>query len=1080
MIKNIREFTPSKFYKMIRPEYFSDSEIIYEVKLPREQLAFELSQISKNQKQDEFENLCRKLAEKFIAPNLIPQVGPTGGGDGKTDFETYPVSTDISDRWFIPENGWDKDEKWAFAISAKEDWKSKVKGDVKKILGTKREYTLIYFMTNQTPSSKKKKETQDEFKEEFGIDVIILDGEWILEKIYNSDLLDLVVDSLNLSDIYKNKKTTLGQNDTSRIKKLAEVEEKINNPNRYFEYDFQLVEDALEAAILSRMLEKPRDEVEGKFDRAFRFCKKVNNPKQWIRLHYQRAWTFLNWYDDYSSFIDEYKSFKKYISKTSSISEIELHVNLFNLLRSLSASGTCDLSEYQIDIQKEKDQLYEVLNELEGNEQKPCSSLIAKTHKSFQALMDSIKDKKNPDQCLIELTNHLSKSKIYLEYPFEDFRKIIEEIGGFFPNNNEFDNLINTIAHISEQRASELSAGEIFLKRGGQKLFAKYYKESVIYFGKAVMKLAKEESQDGMYLSLIGLSQAYSSLGLYWASNNCLISASHISFKSWYETGVINKKTYDCAKELAINELFIGRVPSFLTWHELSQIISRQLKINDDSNDTPSDELIDACFSVRILNTDNKKDSLLSYLPDILKNQFLWLSQDSCLYKLGYTDLILVDYKGIGINDEEGLDSYFEKISNQPFRNQMIYETNFLSESELSLSSTILGCKFNFHFKEDKELLLTAETFLAFFECFFATCLTNVFPNTESINVDIIKNTEVECFKLIDKKLSYEYCVEINQFNFSNETRDGLWTAMMEFIIHLLSKNFFIKKPKDFLENLFEKEELNERLSLIFEHRKFVVNVLGDKPKLLFNDWIKNGTLKEYPMKRKTPVSFEFEEKKEKLSNNDTKLDPDKVGHDKRKVFSIIDTNLWDQAKWKGFGFFKDSSSMGIFIVYENEEAGRKIFEDWINRVGKEDKDELIKITIVKGVDKKNPFWYRVHISINIDKKTFQPGNLLISASKILEVGANSSKNLDDLINYFDILKQYRLCPAKIIDNGKIEPYSDREILKRTLFVKSAWEIGEHDFDCVVIRKNDSPIIPDDIEDVPVLKLLKKKNEQEL
>ena len=156
-MKNIRNLTFSESYKMRRPEHFSDSEIIYEVQLPKEQLTFELSQISKNQKQDEFETLCRRLAEKLIAPNLIPQVGPTGGGDGKTDSETYPVSNNISDRWFIPENGWNKDEKWAFAISAKEDWKNKVKSDVKKILETKREYTRVYFMTNQTPSSKKKK-----------------------------------------------------------------------------------------------------------------------------------------------------------------------------------------------------------------------------------------------------------------------------------------------------------------------------------------------------------------------------------------------------------------------------------------------------------------------------------------------------------------------------------------------------------------------------------------------------------------------------------------------------------------------------------------------------------------------------------------------------------------------------------------------------------------------------------------------------------------------------------------------------------------------------------------------------------
>src|SRR5690606_1336454 len=99
------------------------------VLLTKEQLAFEISQISTNQKHDSFENLCRRLAEKLITPNLIPQVGPTGGGDGKTDSETYPVSSYISDRWFISKNKWNVNENWAFAISAKKDWKPKVKSD---------------------------------------------------------------------------------------------------------------------------------------------------------------------------------------------------------------------------------------------------------------------------------------------------------------------------------------------------------------------------------------------------------------------------------------------------------------------------------------------------------------------------------------------------------------------------------------------------------------------------------------------------------------------------------------------------------------------------------------------------------------------------------------------------------------------------------------------------------------------------------------------------------------------------------------------------------------------------------------
>ena len=218
--------TPSEFYKKKRPELFSDSEIITQTTLPKEVLAYELSKISTNQKQDEFETLCRRLAEKYISPNLIPQVGPTGGGDGKTDSETYPVSNDISDRWFTPENGWDKDENWAFAISAKEAWKGKAKGDVKKIVETARGYTRAYFMSNQLISSKKKKDAQDEFIKEFDIDVVILDGEWILEKIYTNNLIDLVVDSLNLSTVYKNKEVKLGSNDTSRLQELEELEKK--------------------------------------------------------------------------------------------------------------------------------------------------------------------------------------------------------------------------------------------------------------------------------------------------------------------------------------------------------------------------------------------------------------------------------------------------------------------------------------------------------------------------------------------------------------------------------------------------------------------------------------------------------------------------------------------------------------------------------------------------------------------------------------------------------------------------------------------------------------------------------------
>ena len=48
-----------------------------------------------------FEEFCRHIAEVEICPNLLPQTGPTGGGDSKVDSETYPVSENLSAYWYF-------------------------------------------------------------------------------------------------------------------------------------------------------------------------------------------------------------------------------------------------------------------------------------------------------------------------------------------------------------------------------------------------------------------------------------------------------------------------------------------------------------------------------------------------------------------------------------------------------------------------------------------------------------------------------------------------------------------------------------------------------------------------------------------------------------------------------------------------------------------------------------------------------------------------------------------------------------------------------------------------------------------
>ena len=1076
MNKKDLHISPADFYRTRRPEFFSDSEILNEVELPKEVLAFELNNITTNQKENDFEVLCRRLAEKFVSPNLIPQVGPTGGGDGKTDSETYPVSSEISDRWFIPENGWEKNEKWAFAISAKKTWKSKAKSDIDKIVKTDRGYTRVYFMTNQLISSKKKKDAQDEFIKEFNIDVIILDGKWILEKIYNNSLIELVVVCLNMTQAYKKKKSIIGGRDAQRSKKLEEIENNIINPQRYFEYDFQIVEDALEAAILSRMLGRPRDEVEGKFNRAFRFCKKVNDDKQWIRLFYQRAWTYLNWYNDYSSFINDYKSFKGYISKYSSISEIELYFNLFNLLRGISS--IVNLKDFQINIEDEKAALIKTLTTFEIDDEKPCSALISKTYKSLIELFDSIAGAQNLEPHLNKLCNIIKSSNDFIGYPFESFKQIIEEMGDILTNEKSFDKLIDEIAIQSEKRNSEKSSGKIYLRRGIQKLEAKLYKESVIYFGKTVMKLSKEESQYEMFLSLVGLGFAYTELGLIWASNNCFISAAFISFKPWFENGKITNQAIHCTKQLAINEQLIGRIPSFLSWNELYVILSRQKNKTEPEQEIPDNLLFDGCLTTRLLNTDFAELTCQTFLPDLLEKFDLIISRDCMLYMLGYIDLLLEESsKDMLLSDEKSLDDFFQvAAANQPFRKQMLYKTNLVSEKQVCLTSRILGCEFILKFESDNEMMLAAETLLAFFEGFLATSLEGVYPKKETITINIIENPKNNSIVFNYNEESDSYNFIIMNFNVSNKNIEYIQKSMIDFTIHLLEHNFFIKEPGKYIKKLFEKEEINERLSLIFYHRNFSLNILGNQPKFFLKDWLDKKTMHEYPLKRKSPVSFHIEdEKKNTVREDDMKLGS--VMHDKRRVLSLIDDELWNNAGWIGFGVMSHPiHGLGIMLGFKNGDIGQKIFNKWIERVGINDKEELIRISIVRGINKDNPNYYRVLVTANIDKNLNNKEELTLVTARIHKMEPNDSKSLEYLINEFNARKEYKLYPAgKIFGKNGFEPYFSKGILKRELNVLNAWEIGENNIERVVVKENDKPVIPKNIIDAPVLKLLKKK-----
>ena len=111
--------SPRAFLESRRPERFSDSTFTDERTLDRQLLDYRLETLTSRGQETDFERFARRLAEREVCPNLLPQTGPTGGGDSKVDSETFPVAESLALAWLVGLNAGAAHERWAFAFSAK-------------------------------------------------------------------------------------------------------------------------------------------------------------------------------------------------------------------------------------------------------------------------------------------------------------------------------------------------------------------------------------------------------------------------------------------------------------------------------------------------------------------------------------------------------------------------------------------------------------------------------------------------------------------------------------------------------------------------------------------------------------------------------------------------------------------------------------------------------------------------------------------------------------------------------------------------------------------------------------------------
>ena len=1030
---NKKQFKPSEFYRKQRPENFSDSYQKEENKLTLELLSFELDKITTNQKHDLFENLCVKLAWALIAPNLIPQTWPTGWWDGKTDSETHPVSENISIKWFHSKTWWDNNERWAIAISAKKDWKSKLKKDVTGIINSWRGYTKIFFLSNQTPSSKLMKETQDSLKKEYWVDVIILNWKWVLDNIFKNGFINIAVKELNLDESYKTTQI-LWANDAERVKILEDLEEKIKNPDRYLDYDYQIVIDAINAANISRHLELPKDTTTGRYERAKRLNKKFWSLKLDLQILYQLAWTYYMYFDDYLGFITEYKEFCELILRNwCDADDLEFYSTLTHLLITLSVqvdiSDSCNVNECIINY-------ISILERYIDDTNKNTNHFIAKAHKLIHLLTEWIRNKWDVSEYLKQIGELFKESQSYMKFPFWMFKQEIEVLWNVLLDSAEYDILINIVSEIDAKRNNEISSWVVLLERGIQKIDGEKYKDGVIFLWRTIRRLAKEESDYELYYALLYLSVWYKELGLHWASYNALISALHIKIQIFKKWDKISKSILVLIKEIIDFEIIMGRFPSVLSWYELYLIFSSHT--DDESKDDREAYIhkIDAFLSVMIANADFNELSQVLNLSTIFEKLGLEITKDTYKYILWWIESIDQTYIS-ALWWEEKVHDFFIQIRNQPLKAQFLWPINIgLWKGKFQLSTKILGTNIKIKFQEN---ILHVEALLAFMEWLLATSF-DISWIVSDINVYI---------EFTDKQNEYDLTQELNchiyrlKININpQDIHDSFFHVFAYIMVHS-----FIWTSNEVFEKLFQSDEVFERVSLIISHPSIFRNIIWE-PKFEIQKWEDIESEKIVVKNIESPLLIHPEQNQEELE-----ISCSLERHDNRKVYSIINIELWNKAWWQGFWLVSDFHNwFWLVLFFKDRQAWKKIFEELSSTIWPKDIHEQIRLSIVKWFDLTHPLNYRVHICQNIQKDQERWG-LIVNASRYHTMEPLNNKNLQMIETLYEKFWKYTLYAwYGDIATWEGEVFFEKWIEKEVLYIRNAYEIMDNDIDIIALH----------------------------
>lgn len=1084
---------PNSLMRERHPDLFSDTRVDKAPLIRREEFEYYLETLTSRNQEIQFEHFCRKLAEKELCPNLRVQTGPTGGGDSKVDSETYPVAQKIAERWWVglPSAG---EERWAFAFSAKREWKTKVKSDVNNILSTDRDYKLIYFVTNQFAREKDRANYEDNLSNEAGIPLRILDRAWIVEKVFaaGNQALETYLAALGIDRAQKVEEGRLGPRDTVRLEELQRLDEQIEDQSRYRGARYQLVEDCLRSAILARSLEKPRTEVDGRFSRSERLAREVNFSQQRLRVAYNRAWTAFWWYEDYVEFNRVYGDVEQLARDSVHMHDMDLLLNLWILLLPLTANGWID--EQAAKIEARSQDLTHMLETLAADSSRPSNALQARTGQILMRIhLARHRDRLDEvEQGWCDLAEVVDEAKGLVDYSIEHLSRLAQELGEYI-DSPAFDALYEKLASAMMERRRDGEAGMAYAKRGEQKMRQEKHYEAIQWLGRAEELLAKDEYSEELTRTLILLAHAFQLVGLLWAGRNKALAALDRTLAPLVKEGNVNPQARFAVSLLTWIEIKLGRIPHSLGVLSLAHSIEPLLDLSEAQQGSYAEDLAmqERVLGIHFLNLPMKSLPEVTRLPDVLERLGLEYVRMALLFALGQEEA-LRDQGYIPQSEEpEAIQDIFQRWQDQPATKDISPDPMLVVGKISMLKSIILGTEVVLHTPNNATSFGVAESLLGALEAFLATSNEDfVLPFRERMTIVISSSNQLQgvpqiSFAETEKqriKVLHPANLEFAGICDQQAYMDWLQRSIVEISCEFLKTDDIT----EWLDQVAGQERGFSRAMAFADTLTLEKSVFGESPRIRLVDWLEKSDQryavlrKEHWMYKRAAKSsepLELQEMEVDLSSAEKRV-RGRLRHSDRRLVSPIDVPLWDKAQWRATLFVSSPETPPILgIAFEDPSAGETIFRDWKNRWGNNPRNYDIRIAVIIGVSKQSPAEYAISIGPNLREAAEDDNRVVMYLSRIHRMHPGTSKNLDTFLASFKKMKSFFLSPARFAENGGVREMLSLQfaIPMRRLEVREAWQIGENDHDICVLHDSDDPIIPKGVVDPPVFRALKQK-----